>query len=241
MARVVKQQEYAAKRGDILDAAQRLISIKGYEQMTIQDILAELQISKGAFYHYFSSKPAVLEALIGRMLQEAKQLLTPIVEDPQLPALEKFQRFFATAARWKSERKSFVFALMHVWYTDDNAITRLKLRSARLKIVSPLLTAIIHQGLREGVLTTAYPDEVAEVVISLIEDLGDTLAEQLLARPQDRVGQRRLERTAAAYCDALERMLGAAPGSLQLIDAQMIEEWLVAADDAEMNVETMER
>ena len=146
MPRVVKEHEYAAKRSDILDAAQRLVATKGYEQMTIQDILDDLEISKRAFYHYFGSKPAVLEALIERMLQDAEQLLIPIVEDAQLPALEKFQRFFATAARWKSERKSFVFALMHVWYTDDNAITRQKLRSARLKVVSPLIATIMHQG-----------------------------------------------------------------------------------------------
>src|SRR4051794_14544761 len=118
MARVVKEHEYAAKRGDILDAAQRPIGTKGYEQMTIQHILDELQISKGAFYHYFGSKQAVLDALIDRMLQEAEQLLTPIVDDPQLPALEKFQRFFKASARWKSERKPFLLALMHVWYTD---------------------------------------------------------------------------------------------------------------------------
>src|SRR5690349_11768536 len=122
MARVVKEHEYAAKQSDILDAAQRLIAIRGYEQMTIQHILEELQISKGAFYHYFSSKPAVLEALIERLLQESEQLFQPIVYDPQLPALEKFQRFFAASARWKSARKPFLLALMRVWYADDNAI-----------------------------------------------------------------------------------------------------------------------
>ena len=35
MARVVKEQEYAAKRNEILDAAQRLIYSKGYTQMAI--------------------------------------------------------------------------------------------------------------------------------------------------------------------------------------------------------------
>ena len=70
MARIVKEQAYAEKRNEILDVAQRLVYTKGYEQMTIQDILDDLQISKGAFYHYFDSKQALLEALIERMLQE---------------------------------------------------------------------------------------------------------------------------------------------------------------------------
>jgi AcrR family transcriptional regulator len=230
MARVVKEHEYAAKRGDILDAAQRLIGAKGYEQMTIQHILDELQISKGAFYHYFGSKQAVLEALIDRMIQEAEQLLAPIVGDPQLPALEKFQRFFSASARWKSERKPFLLALMRVWYTDENALMRLKLLRAGVKHTSPMLATIIRQGLREGVLTTAYPDEIAAAVMALIEGLGNMLAEQILASPEDRMSQQRIERTVAAYCDALERTLGAASGTLELIDTQTIEEWLVAAD-----------
>lgn len=240
MARVVKEHEYAAKRGDILDAAQRLIGIKGYEQMTIQHILDELQISKGAFYHYFSSKPAVLEALIERMLQEAEHVFDPIVHDPELPALEKFQRYFATAARWKSARKSFLVAMMRVWYADDNAIMRQKLRSAGVKRIAPLLTAIIDQGLREGVLSTAFPGEVAHVVVALIEDLGDLMAEQLLAHSQEPGGQQRLERAAAAYSNAIERVLGAPAGSLQLVDTQTIEEWLTAATASQLQVETLE-
>ncbi len=48
MPRVVK--EHAVRRGEILDVAQRLVYTKGYEQMTIQDMLDDLQISKGAFF-----------------------------------------------------------------------------------------------------------------------------------------------------------------------------------------------
>src|SRR4030042_6121800 len=100
MARVVKDLKHAARRKEILDVAQRLImETKGYEGMSIQDILDELRISKGAFYHYFDSKGALLEALIERMVEEAEPLLTEIVRDPRLPALEKLPRVFARAAR----------------------------------------------------------------------------------------------------------------------------------------------
>ena len=61
MARSVNEKEYAVKRNEILDVAQRFVYTRGYEQMSIQDILDELHISKGAFYHYFDSKQALLE------------------------------------------------------------------------------------------------------------------------------------------------------------------------------------
>jgi AcrR family transcriptional regulator len=49
VARTVNQQSHALKRGGILDAAEQLVSTRGYERMAIQDVLAALQISKGAF------------------------------------------------------------------------------------------------------------------------------------------------------------------------------------------------
>ena len=47
------RKDAAVRRSEILDAAQRLIYIKGYESMTIQDILDEAKISKGGFFHHF--------------------------------------------------------------------------------------------------------------------------------------------------------------------------------------------
>src|SRR5581483_1127355 len=105
MARIVKEREYAVRRNAILDVARRLVESRGYEQMTIQDILNELKISKGAFYHYFDSKQALLEALIEHMQDEVDQLLSPIARDPHLSALDKLQRLFDSLAHWKTAQK----------------------------------------------------------------------------------------------------------------------------------------
>jgi AcrR family transcriptional regulator len=231
MARIVKEEEYAVKRNEILDVAQRLVYTKGYEQMTIQDMLDDLQISKGAFYHYFDSKQALLEALIARLLDEAEQVLIPIVHDPHLPALEKLQRFFDTLARWKTARKTYILALWRVLYTDDNAIFRQKVRTTGVKRFTPLLTVIIRQGVQEGALTTSYPDQVGEVVLSLVLDLGDTLAWWLLSFEPKRDDLRRIEDTVAAYTDALERILGVPAGSLSLADTETLKEWFYSPRD----------
>ena len=124
MPRVVKENEYAVKRNEILDVAQRLVYTTGYEQMSVQDILDELKISKGAFYHYFDSKLALLDGLVDRMMDEAEQVLQPIVEAGDLPAIEKLQRYFAAGSRWKVSRKSFMLDLLRVWYTDSNSLVR---------------------------------------------------------------------------------------------------------------------
>jgi AcrR family transcriptional regulator len=230
MARIVKEEAYAVKRNEILDVAQRFVYTKGYEQMTIQDILDELQISKGAFYHYFDSKQALLEALIEHMLDEGIQLILPIVQNPHLPAVEKLNSYFATIARWRTSRKAFFLALLRVWYTDDNAIVRQKLRSMSvIKRITSLLTGIILQGIQEGVLTTSYPDEVGGVVVALGFDFQEAFGSLLLSFDQKRDDMVTIERTVAVYTDAIERVLGAPKDSLQFIDTETLKEWIVSS------------
>lgn len=228
MARIVKEEEYVGKRNAILDVAQRHIYTRGYEQMTIQDMLDDLQISKGAFYHYFDSKQALLEALVERIGEEVVQLLLPIVHDPVLPALDKFRHYLAVLNRWKIGQKAFFLALLRVWYADDNAIVRQKLRTAAIREIAPLFTEIIHQGIQEGVMKATYPDQVGELIVSLAQDVGETIGALLLSFDPERDDIQRVERTVAVYTDALERVLGVPTGSLSLIDNEMLREWFVS-------------
>lgn len=231
MARTVNQAEYAAKRKDILAAAQRLVFTKGYERMTIQDILSDVQISSGAFYHYFDSKPAVLEAFIEQIRQGVEKPLLPIVRDPSLPALTKLQRFFDTLDSLRVEHKDDIIKLGHVWYTDENAIVRQKVDEAIIKQRAPLLTEIVHQGIREGVFTTAYPDQAGEVILSLLQGMGNTHARLMLALEHERDPSGSIEAivtTHAAYMDAIECVVGAPPHSLYRADAAVLNVWVAA-------------
>jgi AcrR family transcriptional regulator len=231
MARKVKQQEYAEKRNDILDAAQRLVFTKGYERMTIQDILADLQISNGAFYHYFDSKPAVLEAFIERIKQGVEKPLLPILQDPHLSALEKLQGFFDTLDQLRIVYQADVIQLGRVWYTDDNAIVRQKVDEAVLEQRAPLISEIVRQGLQEGIFTTPYPDKAGEVILSLLQSMGNTHAKLLQSLEQEHDDQRCIEEivtTHAAYMDAIERVLGVPSNSLHHADAGAVKVWVTA-------------
>ncbi|HTP07023.1 MAG TPA: TetR/AcrR family transcriptional regulator, partial [Anaerolineae bacterium] len=181
MARTVKEEEYAVKRKEILDAAQHLIYTKGYEQMPIQDILNELKISKGAFYHYFDSKQALLEALIEQMRLDAEPIMLPIINDPDLPALDKLHRFFDASARWKTARKDYVLSLVSIWYADENAIVRQKIEDNLIHWSTPLFVGIIQQGVAEGVFNTPYPDQIGELVLALLYHIADAMVAMILS------------------------------------------------------------
>lgn len=244
MARSVKIEEHTVKRNEILDVAQKLVYTKGYDQVSIQDILDKLKISKGAFYHYFGSKQALLEALIECIYREVERLLLPIVHDPKLAALEKLRLFFATSAHWKTAHKDYLLALLRGWYADENALFRQKMTAMMLKRATPMLTQIIQQGAQEGTFNTPYPDQIAEVLYSMMQGFGDTIADFILSLTPASAGAgpghagrqqqdplRRAQGLLTAYTDALERVLGAPKGSLELMDANMLEQWVVSPQE----------
>ncbi len=218
----------------------QLVYSKGYEKMTVQDILERLQISKGAFYHYFESKADVLEALVVRMVEEQMEpRLFATVRDPNATALEKLQRYFDTAVQWKTANKDFMVQLVRVWYSDENALARQKMYVQMVAHVKPLFIEIIRQGVQEGVFTTPYPEFASQANIDLVQGLGDTFARMVLdeeAEPAETLKQ--AQALVNAYNDVVERILGAPKGSIHLMDTGALKDWFAPEQTSDIRHQT---
>lgn len=223
VARTVKPPDI--RRSEILDVAQELFYSRGYEQTSIRDIIETVGIAKGTFYHYFRSKQDLLDALTGRILQRSVQILEPMVEDGQLSALEKLQRLFADAGSLKLENQAFLRTLLPVWFLDDNAIVREKMKAASLREITPLLTQIIRQGVAEGSLTTDYPDDIGEIILQLGQNLSETVSRLLLEAGGDMGVLDAAQRKVAIYEDSITRLLGAPARSVKIVDIKDFRHW----------------
>ena len=225
MARTLDLEAHAIKRDAFLDAAQRLIMSKGYEGTSVQDVLHEVDTSKGAFYHYFDSKGSLLNGVVERMVDAALLSVQPVVEDPDLPALEKLGGLFAGIASWKTARKELLLAVIEVWLSDDNAVVREKFRRKVVERLTPVMAAIIRQGQAEGVFTVSAPDDAARVFVSFLLSLNQSTTEIFLARQANAITLDDVRRALDAQVEAMERVLGAPTGSLTLVDESVIHEW----------------
>jgi AcrR family transcriptional regulator len=225
MARTLDPAAHALKRDTFVDAAARLIQAKGYEQMSLQDVLDELDASKGAFYHYFDSRVALLEAVVERMVDAATAAVEPLVADPDAPALRKLADLFTGIASWKEQRQELLIEMMRVWLSDENALVREKLRRRTVIRLTPLLAAILRQGQAEGVFSTGSAEHAAGVLVSLVLGLNETAGRLYVARLAGEISFGDVERTIAAYGDAFERILGLPPGSWPAADPTTIRKW----------------
>jgi AcrR family transcriptional regulator len=225
MPRTLNPEAHALRRDAFVDAARRLIQAKGYEQMSIQDVLDDLGTSKGAFYHYFGSREDLLEAVVERMADDVVASLTPITSDARLAPLEKLEQVFAGLAAWKAEQKDLMLVVLGIWLSDHNAIVREKLRRASATRLVPLLAAIIRQGSAEGQFTATCAEDAARIVATLFQGAGDVFGELFVARQAGAVPFEAVERTFASYTEAVERILGAPAGSVTIADRPTLLFW----------------
>jgi AcrR family transcriptional regulator len=54
-----KEKEKAARRADIVNAAERLFASKGYDGVVMDDVANEAQLAKGTLYLYFNNKESL--------------------------------------------------------------------------------------------------------------------------------------------------------------------------------------
>ena len=225
MARTPNPAAHALRRDAFIDVAARLIQTRGYEQLSVEEILSELGASKGAFYHYFDSKEALLEAVVDRVSDAAAAALAPIVDDPGLSAVAKLEALFRGLAQWKNARHDLMLGLLEVWLSDDNTGVREKVRCEVATRFGPLLAVIVRQGEQEGIFTATSPEPTAQVSVSILQGLQEAAARLFLARQKGLATRRDVEEVIFAYTEALERVLGTPPGSLRLVDDDTMRIW----------------
>jgi len=229
VARTVNPAAYAARRDAFVDAAIRLIQKNGYEELSVQDLIEEVGASRGAFFHYFDTKAALLAAVIDRMVEVATRQVTPIAADPRLSALNKLQGVFEGIAQWKRAQPEFqpeaVAELVRTWYSDENTIVLARLRDAVATRLTPLLVDILRQGIAEGTFSMSSAEGAASVFTSLMLGLNDAAIRFFLARRDGVVSFDTVMGTLAAYAEAFERILGLPPLSWPLVDEATMRFW----------------
>lgn len=225
--RIVK--EYDERYAEFLDVAQALFYSQGYERTSVKEIIKAVGVAKGTFYHYFDSKAALLEALVETLIErlygQLQTTLEPILEDEMTTGAEKFELLFARIGNWKTANPDFVWESVRVFYQDENVLLRAKMMEASTARMAPLFAQIIRQGVQEGSFDVAHPDEAAHLVFVLNQTLSEAVAKMMLAGERKEVAMEQMGRKVTTYERSIERILGAAEGSLHLIDLQQLEVW----------------
>jgi TetR/AcrR family transcriptional regulator len=146
-----KQREKDQRRTGIIDAAERLFYRKGFDNVTMDEIATEVELSKGSLYVYFRNKDSLFFAIVDR---EERKSLADLIQRMERPAsgVEKLREL----VRWyiDHERANPAFSAMVSTYAPviwsridpDNE----KVLVANNAAFYQLLDGVIRGGVADG-------------------------------------------------------------------------------------------
>ncbi len=198
--RIVKEAD--ERKNEILDVAERLFGTKGFDGTSTTDILNEVGIARGTLYYHFKSKEDILDAMIERMTGILVAKASGIAARKDVPVLQRLTQMML-ALNVNNDLGREIMAQVH---KPQNALMHQKMQERLLAGVTPVITALIEEGIAQGICRTDYPAEVAEMTLLYSNTAFDDLAVH---------SEEERRRKIAAFIYNLERLLGMERDSLR--------------------------
>lgn len=158
--RVIKDAE--ERRNEILDVAERLFCTKGFDRTSTNDILNEIGIARGTLYYHFKSKEDILDGMIERVTNQIVSKAAVIALDDSVSVLERLTRTILSL-NVDNELGDMIMEQVH---KPQNALLHQKLEERLLGRVNILITKIVEEGIKQGIMHTDYPAEAVDMIMT---------------------------------------------------------------------------
>ena len=185
------------RKQELLQIAYRMFLQKGYEETSVDEIIAQAGIAKGTYYYYFETKEQMLEEVIGMMIGQEMQAAEQILQT-DLPVPQKIVGII-TSLRPAPAESPIEEALMK----PENIIMHGKIQKKLIESVTPLLSEVVEEGIAEGIFAC---DHIPERVRMLLIISSETFDEGQFS-----------EGDIAVFIDMAEKLLGAETGTMQFV------------------------
>src|SRR5882724_4720349 len=218
MPRIIKHPD--VRRSEFLDQAQALFIERGYDNTSLNDVIAELGASKGAFYHYFPSKEALLEALATRIAQQALAQTQSVVNEPGLDPLARLNALLTASRQFKLDMADQGWAIFAALFRPENQILYQRIAAAWEALFRPMLTKLIAEGVKERVFDTFDPEGVGDMLQHLVSTTYPVIASAIAAttETQRNAAITTFERRLRLHGIAIDRILGLPDGSVHIVE-----------------------
>ncbi|WP_313071558.1 TetR/AcrR family transcriptional regulator [Lacrimispora sp.] len=200
--KIIKNPE--ERKNEILDAADKLFTQKGFDGTSTNDILEAVGIARGTLYYHFKSKEDIMDSLIDRYSTSILTRAKEVAENKSIPV---YERIVQTVMALNMNHDSGKEIIEHI-HKPQNALMHFKAQKAILNGLTPILTEIVEEGIEQGLCTTPYPYEAIEMLVVYTNTVFD--GNMIDLTDEDRILR------VKAFVFHTERLLGVEIGTLSL-------------------------
>lgn len=172
-----REQNKQANRAAILAAAQQLFLDRGYDAVTIRDVIGKTDLAAGTFYNYFRTKEALLRALVEEHIRALTSELQRVRR--QARSLDEFVQGAYLAAFTAIAEDPVLYNLM---MRNEAAVRSLYAESV-MGISVRALREDIQDAIRRGIMPALDADYLASAFFGAGYELGRRLAESPKKNP----------------------------------------------------------
>ena len=140
-----REQQAQQTYEHILQTAEMLLETYSYDTLSVNDICEKAGISKGGFYHHFSSKDQLLALLIGRQMERLiHERVAPLLGKKD--AITLLNLYLFTGMEYLQNNPRDTLARCWLALSEHKELTT----EPFSKVYFKLLDDIVLQGIKEG-------------------------------------------------------------------------------------------
>lgn len=203
----------------IVETAEKLFAEKGFEETSVQDILDELKLSKGGFYHYFATKMELLTEVCRKRSEEWYSRGAAYVRSLRTGPAERLNAALKLVNLMDRDNPALLGVLTEMGAKGEDAAVRRELRAIAMEKLLPLVEEILEAGMREKQFALRRPGETARLITLLALDINEEAAREVIADFRNPDCAYQVLELLSAYREAVETLVNAPYGSMELFDA----------------------
>ena len=193
----MKGEKGERRKKELLKIAYRMFIEKGYDNTSIDEIIAEAGIAKGTYYYHFLSKEATLEAVIDMMISEEAERAKTVITAP-VPVPQKIIAVIM-AMRPQQEESGIANTLER----SENILMHDKINRRLLDVTTPILTDVVKEGVSQGIFDCTNIEERVKMILFICQRIFDSGSFN--------------ERDIEVFIDIVEKTFGAQAGTMGFI------------------------
>jgi AcrR family transcriptional regulator len=159
-----KERERELRRNEIVDAAEKLFFSRGYENVTMDDLAKELEMSRAALYLSFKNKEDIYAAIAIRASKIVSRMFGEINQGERT-GIEKIRFVSSTYYEFYKQYTGYYLAYYHTGMFDINGSPDLEeLKGIRINSFRVVVEAV-KEGMKDGTIREDIDPEAATLVM----------------------------------------------------------------------------
>ncbi|MDX1959121.1 MAG: TetR/AcrR family transcriptional regulator [Leptospiraceae bacterium] len=163
---LTKAEKGEHTKQEILRIARKLFGTKGYSQTSTEEILEELNLSRGALYHHFTNKKDIFKEVCKDINQE-------IIDKIEFKSWNSLKRNWKEVLELSNEAE-----FVRIWIRDCYSVLDIvEVNEIDSIYFEKPLVELLEKSTKAKILKKIPPVETAQIIISMINQAIFVLAE----------------------------------------------------------------